>query len=432
MNSSLFALSVNIRDFGAKGDGSTDDRKAIQLAIVEAGNKGATLIIPNGNYLLKGGLTISSSLDIQGSPKASLIPFGVFTILSLKKGNIKIEGITIDAQDQVNGSGMTGVLIDKGVNVEISKCRFINWAHGSGIRYYSKEGIPPSDITISETTVTGADPVSKNISPVRWYSISIERVSSNLKNEKLSRLVGQVEISNCNIQGGYYGINLIGISGAIVKNNTIKNVMRGISLQRGCVSVLAKKNNIQNCRSSGILIGYASNQNTILKNSISSNIWVAEALIKVSVNCNGNLISRNRLTSLTAKDPGENFISVSLMCNNTTISRNTLIGKSRKPAISVEAIWDNKTKDPDQFGYGKSVTLDHLATGPITGVVLFKNNLQNVKKVRANQPYIYINEGAKGKKFSVTNLELKKNRLPSSSSESNAIKHSGGDKRLQN
>jgi len=47
------AETINVKDWGAKGDGSSDDRPAIQNAINEAIRRlGGTLIFPPGNYHL--------------------------------------------------------------------------------------------------------------------------------------------------------------------------------------------------------------------------------------------------------------------------------------------------------------------------------------------------------------------------------------------
>ncbi len=43
---------INVRDYGAKGDGATDDTAAIQRALAEHPNQGAIIYLPNGTYLI--------------------------------------------------------------------------------------------------------------------------------------------------------------------------------------------------------------------------------------------------------------------------------------------------------------------------------------------------------------------------------------------
>lgn len=51
-------LPINVRDYGAKGDGVTDDTAAIQAALSAAGN--AMVYLPGGTYLLSSGLVFTS------------------------------------------------------------------------------------------------------------------------------------------------------------------------------------------------------------------------------------------------------------------------------------------------------------------------------------------------------------------------------------
>lgn len=62
---SIDKIITDVRNFGAKGDGITDDRDAIQAAL----NTGAKIIrIPDGTYLLKSSLTLSNDLQVlEGS-----------------------------------------------------------------------------------------------------------------------------------------------------------------------------------------------------------------------------------------------------------------------------------------------------------------------------------------------------------------------------
>src|SRR5512136_2044756 len=73
---------INVTTFGAKGDGVTDDRPAIQAAIdVLTAKRGGVLRIPNGTYLLNsyrpGGfhnLLVGSRIHIEGEHGATLLP----------------------------------------------------------------------------------------------------------------------------------------------------------------------------------------------------------------------------------------------------------------------------------------------------------------------------------------------------------------------
>jgi hypothetical protein len=63
-----FAMSdVNVRDYGAKGDGVADDTPAIQAALDAAAKSGPICLVPKGMYRLNGSLTVPPGVTFQGA-----------------------------------------------------------------------------------------------------------------------------------------------------------------------------------------------------------------------------------------------------------------------------------------------------------------------------------------------------------------------------
>ena len=64
----------NVEDYGAKGDGKTDNAKAIQKAI-DACNKagGGTVIIPAGKTFMCGPIHLASNIDLHLEPNSRLL-----------------------------------------------------------------------------------------------------------------------------------------------------------------------------------------------------------------------------------------------------------------------------------------------------------------------------------------------------------------------
>lgn len=65
-------LMVNVRDFGAKGDGIADDHDAIQAAVNSLSTTGGTIYFPPGEYVAHAAIILSSSVHITGSHAATL------------------------------------------------------------------------------------------------------------------------------------------------------------------------------------------------------------------------------------------------------------------------------------------------------------------------------------------------------------------------
>lgn len=57
---------VSVADFGAKGDGVTDDTAAFQSALQAVSEHGGTVFVPVGNYLIKTHLTIPAYVTLEG------------------------------------------------------------------------------------------------------------------------------------------------------------------------------------------------------------------------------------------------------------------------------------------------------------------------------------------------------------------------------
>ena len=101
---SMTEAPVNVRAYGAKGDGLTNDSAAIQAAI----NAGAgTVVFPKGQYLVNTGLTLGNGTRLAFDAGAQLLAgTNSMTVISTTAGfktGIQLHNVSID------GNGKTGV-----------------------------------------------------------------------------------------------------------------------------------------------------------------------------------------------------------------------------------------------------------------------------------------------------------------------------------
>jgi hypothetical protein len=146
-----FADLVNVKDFGAVGDGSTDDSAAVQAAAVAA--EGKVLWFPNssGAYMVNG-IAISANTIVAGygtlkSP--ALLALDDSPILELSGNNVEITGLTFDGNksahaadgfsDSYNtGSNSTGrayraaIRAAELVDINVHHCHFKD-TYGAGL-----------------------------------------------------------------------------------------------------------------------------------------------------------------------------------------------------------------------------------------------------------------------------------------------------------
>jgi Pectate lyase superfamily protein/Right handed beta helix region len=109
-------LVVNVRQKGAKGDGRTDDTRAIQTAIDAVAGTGGTVYVPDGIYMVRGvgkdGLTLKSRMSFKLADHAVLkvIPNGapVYAVLTIADASdVKVVGGTLEG-DRKAHRGKTG------------------------------------------------------------------------------------------------------------------------------------------------------------------------------------------------------------------------------------------------------------------------------------------------------------------------------------
>ncbi|MGB9877404.1 MAG: glycosyl hydrolase family 28-related protein [bacterium] len=85
---------LNVLDFGAKGDGKSDDTQAFQKALDEAGKKGGIVFVPAGNYLIKSHLIVPPNVTLEGTfkaPPTTSLGYGSTLLAVEGKGNAEGE-----------------------------------------------------------------------------------------------------------------------------------------------------------------------------------------------------------------------------------------------------------------------------------------------------------------------------------------------------
>ena len=195
-------LPVNVKHFGAKGDGVTDDTEAIQEAI----NSNSPVInIPMGIYLVEG-LIIPSNKIIVGTGSSSIIKQKADTTLYKHPieingaSNIIVEKIVIDgnSENQTVDSSKHGVYLLECDNITIRDCIIQN---------HNGEGI----------MIGYTNHVSQNI------LIDNCIIQNNIRNEMAITNCDNVKVTNCVFNGGKDTSALLDVE-IQADNDSTKNV----------------------------------------------------------------------------------------------------------------------------------------------------------------------------------------------------------------
>ena len=178
---------VDVREFGAKGDGVTDDTDALQAAI----DAGSTVVFPSGTYMVRRRSSSFSSLSVPSDRALLLAPNATIKLLpynsthayifDIRSENVFISGGTIDGSREDN-SATTG-----------------EW--GMGLHIYNAKNVSVENLTTKDN----------------WGDGIYLGASSSGKNENIS--IRNVTSTNNRRQG----MSVISVSGLLVENSRFMN-----------------------------------------------------------------------------------------------------------------------------------------------------------------------------------------------------------------
>jgi Pectate lyase superfamily protein len=281
--SSLPGYTVfNVFQYGATGNGVTDDTAAINNAIAACGAVNGILYFPTGAYLVSSTLTISAAMRIMGASQNGAVIFlkagsncNVFNVTS---SNVTFERLTINgnASNQTSGNlcGIsyattlsnfllknvsvltcysTGVFMLSASNVLIDGCAFQN-SLGQQFLYQYTNGVASQNLamvnSLFDSTGAAQPFVTIFIEPSNTTgSISNVLISNNTitfpqgtasetDGIVLNGSTGSVVISNNVISSpagarthGQNGIEIENVAGVTISGNSFFNMYNGIESQ---------------------------------------------------------------------------------------------------------------------------------------------------------------------------------------------------------
>lgn len=162
----------NVRDFGAEGDGTTDDTAAIQATIAAAGAGGGIVGLAAGVYLISGQLNVPSNVHVAGAGKyVTIVRGGVgggatFSFEGTSSSPVtgaRLTDLTIDMQNVAGASGVGHYYVN---DLLVQRVQFVNTAFKHVQTYVSTQTtLDNADIVVENclfgaTTATGTETVT--------------------------------------------------------------------------------------------------------------------------------------------------------------------------------------------------------------------------------------------------------------------------------
>jgi hypothetical protein len=121
---------INVKDYGANGDGTTDDRNAIQKAIDSAGQNGGIVYFPKGTYKVSATVSLPSKITLKGIANQTRIIMdksivkGIFYAVS--QTDILITNLSFEGTNTELSKDTTERLIffQDSKNISVKNCTF--------------------------------------------------------------------------------------------------------------------------------------------------------------------------------------------------------------------------------------------------------------------------------------------------------------------
>ena len=440
--SNLVALTwVNIYNYGAVGDGTTDDTTAINNALAYAKTIKAVVIFPYGTFAVAGKIIVDDGVrGLKGL--GGTLKFTTSSSMILLRGkqsgaasnvfDCTVEGLTIDANNQTisYANGSVAIIVAENpthcsfINNVITDINFANGKGGIFLRSYVAGAAFTIFNRVIGNVITGNTATLAN--PDNGPCVAIDILNSELNfapyadataywkatfTAATATYYGQWNvIADNTLNGGYYGVSIPAAQYTTVTGNVIKSNVRAVSAQH-----CAKYNNISanvivNNISSAIAFAYGTVDNLVDGNDIQTAVSNGEAHLETYVGSKANTFSNNHIR-VTGGTTSRYFAYCAVQSDRCAFIDNVFFGDVDKASIGVESAWNTATTNPASYAFGAPASVNGFAGSGMANVRIHGNIINNNLPV----PAIFTNQVSDGGgNYTLTECSIMGNRVVNS------------------
>lgn len=408
-------------------DKAAAEKKGVRLDPSKSYTVSTELMLKDGMTFFDGaGATLKPTWKEQKNSNGELIERNVFRIAQ-KAANITLTNTTIDLTGY---EAAKGVLVTESSDITISRMSILN-THRRGIDVVARNGLVTGTQIIGNriTAPQGNDQVDGKVAiGVTSGTVPIEGETEGGRSAAYTRFVEKgkiaetddkknasgITIAGNNINGGYYGIELSGVTKSVIKDNFVTGNTRNISMQDRSNDNEVFDNYFGNSLSASIHLAYGSSRNTIRNNTVVTNRASGQGLMQAYQGSESNVFENNTVEVMPGAKP-QWILYVGPASKNNVFRGNIISGQANKSMVAVESIWDFSSAnsngyDPSKnnpYSYigkktsypGKSSTGDQVyagGRGDLEGVEVVSNIMLPQSTDKASTPFYVGAESSSG------------------------------------
>lgn len=417
---------INVKWFGAKGDGKNDDLESLQAAISYAGLDHKEILIPEGNYLIKGQLIINDAPIIGIGKKSKLIIGPEFVFSQTSSG--KSTSCIFNSGYQGNFNFRSNQLYIKNLKIECSAIvnKSIYVLGLANIKSAELDNLYIDINNVSPNSITGIDirACGKNIKFNKVQVINHNQATSgggiwirNITNDGADEVnnTEDITLTNCVIKhaAGDEAFAIYGVQGR-TKNIKITNCQFEAlpSLQKH--SVLVSVFALNNKSSKGI---NAAVENIEFNNCTFKDFYFTNHVFRVgrseedSQNICDRIMVKNSYFKIKKNEPDISFVARNIKSigdDNNFIGNKIISNQTNEITHAIAGF--NLAEDNliiGKFNYGISYcnTAINNNINNLSGIGLYNNKINSLNKVKTLSHCILIDSEAHDFFIENNNLE---------------------------
>jgi hypothetical protein len=390
------APMINVKSYGAVGDGIADDYTAINNAIQSLSLTGGTVFFPPGTYNISSAVSLISNVSVQGSGVGSTFIKNTGAALSPNNMGVIAYGTSTGTTYAINapvegGNTVTTTTAADSTHFSVGQTAYITGPFAGNYwfpTFFSKI----SAVNTSTGVITLVEPLP--IGGINWTLIQVCTPLNNVSVSDLTviqssdggivfELVQNGTVKNCNVTSGVptAPIVVIGSRDCIIErcnagtgmgilelfgcfNGTIRDsVGREILIDGGSQDCFVYNNIVENPTTHGITLADQTNRISIMSNIITNITGSSAGIFKPgTANLEGDcIIAYNTLSSSSS---GATGIALSNSANNTITGNvikgfgtGILLGSGASVSIPLNSnVFDNVTT-PQSIQTGARIVL---------------------------------------------------------------------------